>query len=408
MASFIVKKVRIFTGEEVIESGNVFVEEGIIKYVGNDTPNTDVPVVFGSGSTLIPGLIDAHIHADKGRVLALEQSLRFGVTTVLDMHNEPPNVAKLKKIAKERKDVADFKSCCLAATIDQGWPIPIVTMHDKSEETLAEVATWPKLAKTEDVEQYMQQNIKDGADYTKLMHESGKIMGQKFNIPSIELQTAVVKAAHDHGLIAVAHALTLADTLAILEAGVDGLTHTFSDTPPTRELIEAYKAKNTFCIPTLLVHGSVTGEGGPIAASFANDHRAIGKIADAERASMCDCMHFGAQTCKVENAYESVRQLKAAGIDILCGSDAAGPALGTAWGLSIHQELYLFVHEAGFTPQEALRSATSLNAKRFGLHDRGLITQARKADLVLIQGNPLENIRDTLNLKAIWRDGHKL
>lgn len=134
MASFIIKDVRIFTGEDVLESGNVLVERGIIKYVGNDTPNTDVPSVSGSGSTLMPGLIDAHIHADKGRVLAIEQSLRFGVTTVLDMHNEPPNVAKLKKIAKERNDVADFKSCCLAATIDQGWPAPIVTMHDKSEE----------------------------------------------------------------------------------------------------------------------------------------------------------------------------------------------------------------------------------------------------------------------------------
>ena len=90
------------------------------------------------------------------------------------------------------------------------------------------------------------------------------------------------------------------------------------------------------------------------------------------------------------------------------GTDAAGPALGTAWGLSMHQELYLFVHEAGFTPQEALHAATSLNAKPFGFNDRGLIAPGRKADLVLIEGNPLEDIRDTLNLKAIWRDGHKL
>ena len=134
MASFLIKDARIFTGEDVLESGNVLVEDGIIKYVGSDEPNTDVPTVSGSGSTLIPGLIDCHIHADKGRVLALEQSLRFGVTTVCDMHNEPPNVAKLKKVAKERKDVADFKSSCLAATVDQGWPAPIVTMHDKSEE----------------------------------------------------------------------------------------------------------------------------------------------------------------------------------------------------------------------------------------------------------------------------------
>lgn len=134
MASFLIKDARVFTGEHVLDSGSVLVENGIVKYVGNDSPNSDVPIVSGSGSTLIPGLIDAHIHADKGRVLALEQSLRFGVTTVCDMHNEPPNVAKLKRVAKERTDVADFKSSCLAATIDQGWPVPIVTLHDKSEE----------------------------------------------------------------------------------------------------------------------------------------------------------------------------------------------------------------------------------------------------------------------------------
>ncbi len=129
-----IQDARIFTGEDILESGNVLVENGIIKYVGSDAPNTDVRIVSGSGFTLIPGLIDAHIHADKGKVLAVEQALRFGVTTVLDMHNEPVNVAKLKKIAKERKDVADFKSSCLAATVDQGWPAPIVTMLDRSEE----------------------------------------------------------------------------------------------------------------------------------------------------------------------------------------------------------------------------------------------------------------------------------
>lgn len=152
---------------------------------------------------------------------------------------------------------------------------------------------------------------------TSAVHESGKVMGQNFNLPSIELQTAVIEAAHNHGLITAAHALTLEDTLAILGAGVDGLAHTFVDTPPTPELIQAYKANNSFCIPTLSVHGSLTGEGAPIAASFANDPRAQGKIDDAGIATMCACIHVGAQTCRVENAYESVRQLKAAGIDIL-------------------------------------------------------------------------------------------
>ena len=134
MASFIINDVRIFTGEEVLQSGSVLVEDGIIKYVGTESPSVDLPIITAPNSTLIPGLIDAHIHADNGKILAIQQSLRFGVTTVLDMHNEPWNVTKLKKIAAERDDVADFKSACFAATVDGGWPEAIVTMHDQSEE----------------------------------------------------------------------------------------------------------------------------------------------------------------------------------------------------------------------------------------------------------------------------------
>ena len=136
-------------------------------------------------------------------------------------------------------------------------------------------------------------------------------------MPSIELQTAIIKAAHSRGLITAAHSLLLDDTLAILGAGVDGMTHTFSDKPPNQELIEAYKANSSFLIPTLAIHGSLTGEGAPIAASFASDPRAQGRIIDAEKTSMCKCLEIAKGRGRVENAYESVRQLKAAGIDIL-------------------------------------------------------------------------------------------
>jgi len=65
-------------------------------------------------------------------------ALRFGVTTFMDMHNEIPNVTTLRKQSKENPtDAADFKTCGIAATIENGWPIPVVTAHDKSEEVIA-------------------------------------------------------------------------------------------------------------------------------------------------------------------------------------------------------------------------------------------------------------------------------
>lgn len=83
------------------------------------------------------------------------------------------------------------------------------------------------------------------------------------------------------------------------------------------------------------------------------------------------------------------------------GSDATGPAPGTAWRLVLHQELYLFVHEAGSSPQEAVRAATTLKAKRFRLNGRGLIAPPHKADLVLIESNLLKTIRDALGITGL-------
>lgn len=143
-SSFMIKDVRIFTGEEEIKEGYVLVENGKIKSVGNSVPSnlgTDVKVISKAGHTVLPGFIDAHNHANGGNSNAIRQALRFGVTTFMDMHNEWPNVFKLKNQSREEPaDSADFKSCGLAATIENGWPIPVVTAHDKSPEV-----TTPKI-----------------------------------------------------------------------------------------------------------------------------------------------------------------------------------------------------------------------------------------------------------------------
>jgi dihydroorotase-like cyclic amidohydrolase len=135
--TFILSDVRIFTGTDTIESGHVVIKDGLISAVSAGSPPADarIPVIPKPGHTVVPGFIDAHMHADKGQELALYQSLKFGVTTVMDMHNETANVHKLKKLAADKKDeAADFKAAGAAATIDGGWPMPVVTAYDKSEE----------------------------------------------------------------------------------------------------------------------------------------------------------------------------------------------------------------------------------------------------------------------------------
>lgn len=106
-------------------------------------------------------------------------------------------------------------------------------------------------------------------------------------------------------------------------------------------------------------------------------------------------------------ARASVATLHVAGVPILAGSDAnkrsQGPAK-VAYGDGLHRELELLV-DAGLSTVEALRAATSGAARAFGLGDRGVIEVGMRADLVLLSGDPVEDIRATRTLKRVWCRG---
>lgn len=78
-----------------------------------------------------------------------------------------------------------------------------------------------------------------------------------------------------------------------------------------------------------------------------------------------------------------------------------------AHGASLHGELRLLVR-AGFTPLQALHSATALTARRFELNDRGRVAQGLSADLLLVDGDPTGDMGDTLSVRAVWRHGVRL
>jgi len=96
-----------------------------------------------------------------------------------------------------------------------------------------------------------------------------------------------------------------------------------------------------------------------------------------------------------------------AGVTILAGTDANQTAAAPAsppYGSSLHHELALLV-DAGLTPVEALRAATATAAAYFGLDDRGVIEPGKRADLVLIDGDPVQDINAIRNVAAVWCAG---
>lgn len=121
MDSFIIRDVRLFDGDSVLENTSILVENGLITHVGRDLEKAGVPALSMPGHTLLPGLIDAHCHPYREARLS-EQAFRFGITTLMDMHNLHENAVLQKKWATERKDFPDIKSCHFAATINGGWP----------------------------------------------------------------------------------------------------------------------------------------------------------------------------------------------------------------------------------------------------------------------------------------------
>ena len=102
----------------------------------------------------------------------------------------------------------------------------------------------------------------------------------------------------------------------------------------------------------------------------------------------------------------NLRTLHEAGVRIGLGTDSGATAMRVP-GFAEHRELELMV-EAGLTPEQALRCATAGAASLLGLQDRGLLREGRRADLVVLDGDPLGDVRQTRRIRAVWQKGREV
>lgn len=274
------------------------------------------------------------------------------------------------------------------------------------------VNTWPNLT-PEKAEDYVKNHKAHGADYIKLMQEnccSLAIPTNSIPVASIELQSAVVKAAHAQGLPVVAHALSADMTEIVLKAGADGLTHTFVDQAPPQSIIDLYKQTGAFVIPTLTVLASLTAELQDHRVKFAELAYKKGIVDGATKENMLESLGMKDEAAKLEYAFQTVKKLKHEGIDIVAGTDAVAGLKGTGIGPSLWMELELYVEKCGMTITEALHSATAVPARRFGFSDRGEVAVGKRADLVLAKGNVLEKLErlwEGEGIVGVWKQGFK-
>ncbi|GAA1914190.1 amidohydrolase family protein [Streptantibioticus ferralitis] len=343
--------VRVFDGQRLTEPCTVVIDGDVI-----GTDPSGARVIRAEGAVLLPGLIDAHVHLH-GRD-TLEQFATWGVTTGLDMATWPAELLTSLRGIAGASGLADLRSSGLPAIGPDGPHSRIPNIPSEA------VVTSPEQAR-----RFVADRVAEGADYIKAVAEAPGRGGL-----SQDVLNALVRAAREQGRKTVVHAASPGAYTMAVRTGADMITHIPVDRPLPDEEIARMKAVGQVVIPTLSMMEGIAA-GAPLSA-----------------------------------ALHSVAALRKAGIPVLAGTDAnsqPGVPFRVRHGESIHHELELLV-AAGLSPVEALRAATVLPARHFGLEDRGAVTPGLRADLLLVDGDPTTDIRATRQVRAVWTAGQEI
>lgn len=391
----LVQGANVFDGERVIGTRDVLIRNGMIRRIAAQIASeTGVRVIDGSGRTMMPGMIDAHVHAIPG---GAADALRFGVTSQLDLYSfgnsSEAAQRKARRESVNRTDEADVWSSGFGITPPGGHPTQMLV----GEEGVPPI---PTLAETEDADAFVAARVRDGADYIKIIQDDGTRHGRVGKLAHFERErfTQVLRAAKASGLKVVVHAQQLAEATAAVDGRADVLAHALADYPPDASLLQKMRRNRTAIIGTLAVYDGIGGGTG--VKGLMSDPLIAPYLSPTQKMLMS--IPLPAQPVERTNALETVRRAHRAGVVILAGTDAPNPTTG--FGVSMQLELELLV-AAGLTPVEALRAATSNPARIFGLKDRGSIQSGMRGDVVLVDGDPTTDIRAARRIVAVLKNG---
>ena len=223
-----------------------------------------------------------------------------------------------------------------------------------------------------------------------------------------EVYNAIIDEAHKHGMMVHAHATTLADQKAVVRAGADVLVHLVQGEKLDDEYLALLKEKKPYWA-TVISLGDPTAvcEHDPFFEQ-AMPATVIAKIrATTERrplAPSCGPPAPNASTREAVIEYNFPRML-AAGARVVLGTDT-GIDPGHTFGSGEHVEMARWV-QLGMTPSQAITAATERPAELLGLKDMGTLAVGKRADFIVLDANPLENIRNTRRISSVYLDGAK-
>lgn len=371
---------------------DVRVEHGVITEIGADL--TDDVVVQAAGNYLIPGLINLHVHINRRNVSRTASSFRQGAPTIengSDFHRilyaarnawyelsrgvtTLRDLCSVGRTASALKDAIEQEIIRGPRLVVCGLGIAATGGHETHRYPGAVEVDGPA-----EVTKAVRREIKHGADFIKVMASGGLGGMPEHEHPNwseftVEEMRAACEAAHSHNKTVTVHAMGELPVMNALEAGVDGIEH---GAVLTDRALDVMAERGVYYVPTA---------------------SGITAVAAKERRSGSPALAEEMERLVVRPQRESIRRAHERGILIGAGSDTLG---------SVPEELRI-LQACGLSGYEALQTATR-NAARILNNDRiGTIEVGKQADLVLLRGDPLEDLSNVERVCRVYFGGEEV
>jgi imidazolonepropionase-like amidohydrolase len=396
--AFVGARVIDGTGRPPIENAVLIVRDGRIDAVGPPAavrPPTGARTINLAGKFVIPGLISAHthvsdVHGTRPRAYTEENTLRqlrvfarYGVTTVWSLGGEQEPAFRARDA--QNTPALNRTRIYLAGDIIVG------KTPEDARRMVGDVA-----ARKPDV---IKIRVDDNLGTTAKMQP--------------EVYRAVIDEAHRRGLRVVAHVFYLDDAKDLLRAGVDVIGHSIRDKEIDDELIALMKARNVAYCPTLTRELSTfVYETTP--AFFADpfflreaDRDLVAQLQERPRQeAMAKSRTAQAYKAALAIARRNLKKAADAGVLIVMGTDT-GPLPERFQGYFEHLEMEMMV-ESGLTPAQVLRASTLDAARGMKVDGVGSLAKGAWADFVVLDRDPLQEIRNTRTISAVWIAGNQV